>query len=106
MPRRISDIPTRALRTRGRRAADVPLPIATAILDRLFLIEDKLERVLRAPPAHLEQLDRQARALVELRMAVELARAAFVEEQRVTRSAVALHLGDPGRGDARVVGRA
>lgn len=107
MPRGNSDIPTRALRRLrpARMARDIPMPIATAVLDRLFAIDARLVQLERSP-AVAQQLDRQARALVELRAEVEKARAALIEEQRVTRSAVALYLGDPGRGVERVLGRA
>jgi hypothetical protein len=79
---------------------DIPAPLATAILDRLFAIEERLRRLEESPTVAL-QLERQARALLELRTTVEQAKALFREEQRMNRTAFVIYMEDPGRPIAR-----
>lgn len=76
--------------------AEISTPLAKAILDRLFAIEDTLVRIAQHGPV-AAQLERQASEIVAVRCAVEQLRKEIGQQQRVARAAVELHLGDPSR---------
>lgn len=76
--------------------AEITTPLACAILDRLFAIEAALPRVAELMQ-YQRTIDSQGRALVALQAEVAQLRLALAQEQQAQRTALALHLSDPGR---------